>query len=135
MANGYNPMRWDCSTQGCFNKKCRPKIEVFAECFPRNINFSDIDGIVEINGNFLLLEWKSYAGNIPTGQKIMFSRMTQDNRFTVFIICGDAETMSITDLSVIWGGKQQPWARCTLEQLKERMTKWAFWAESKKLPS
>ena len=33
-ADGYNPLRWDCERQGCFNLKRRPKIEVFADCFP-----------------------------------------------------------------------------------------------------
>lgn len=32
--NGANPMRWDCTTQGCFNLKKRPKVEVFADCLP-----------------------------------------------------------------------------------------------------
>jgi len=54
-ANGYNPLRWDCQKRGCFNLKRRPKIEIFAECFPGRINFGDVDGIVEINGNALLL--------------------------------------------------------------------------------
>ena len=43
--NGYNPLRWDCQKQGCFNKKKRPKIEEFAECLPGKISFGDIDGI------------------------------------------------------------------------------------------
>lgn len=58
--NGYNPMQWNCERQGCFNVKKRPKIEMFADCLPRKISFSDIDGIVEINGNLLLLEWKDH---------------------------------------------------------------------------
>ena len=37
-ANGYNPLRWDCERQGCFNLKRRPKIEVFADCFPGRIS-------------------------------------------------------------------------------------------------
>ena len=52
MTGGYNPMRWDCEKSGCFNVKCRPKIEVFAECFPGRINFGDMDGRVELGGYF-----------------------------------------------------------------------------------
>jgi hypothetical protein len=55
IANGYNPMRWNCEKDGCFNVKCRPKIEQFADCFPGRIAVSDIDGIVEINGRLGLL--------------------------------------------------------------------------------
>ena len=59
LANGYNPLRWDCLRRGCFNLKRRPKIEVFADCFPGRINFGDVDGIVEISGNALLLDGKA----------------------------------------------------------------------------
>lgn len=37
-APGYNELRYNCETQGCFNIKKRPKIEIFAECFPRKCN-------------------------------------------------------------------------------------------------
>ena len=30
---GYNPLRWDCEKSGCFNIKCRPKLEQFAGVF------------------------------------------------------------------------------------------------------
>ena len=43
MSNGYNPMKWDCGTRGCFNAIRRPKIEVFAEVLPGRIAMSDID--------------------------------------------------------------------------------------------
>jgi hypothetical protein len=81
--DGYNPLRWDCEKQGCFNKKCRPKIEIFADCFPRRINFGDVDGLVEINGKGLLLEWKSVLKDIPTGQKIAYQKLTQGGSLTV----------------------------------------------------
>jgi len=51
-------MRWDCEKQGCFNLKKRPKIELFADCFPGAISFGDVDGRVEYKGRFLELEWK-----------------------------------------------------------------------------
>jgi hypothetical protein len=38
-------MRYDCSKNGCYNKTLRPKIETFAECFPRKIGMSDVDAI------------------------------------------------------------------------------------------
>ena len=64
---GFNPMRWDCDTDGCFNVKRRPKIEMFADCFPRRINFGDVDGLVEIGGRFCLLEWKGQGGALRRG--------------------------------------------------------------------
>ncbi|MAG24660.1 hypothetical protein CMI47_03685 [Candidatus Pacearchaeota archaeon] len=80
-ALGFNPMRWDCQTQGCFNKKCRPKIEVFAECFPRRINFGDVDGSIEINGYELKLEWKNTGhADIKGGQRATVTRYLNKQR-------------------------------------------------------
>lgn len=70
--DGFNPMKWDCEERGCFNRKMRPKLEEFAACLPGRIAFTDVDGIVEIGGRFLMLEWKSRPGRIATGQRIMF---------------------------------------------------------------
>src|SRR5512132_3856378 len=92
-ANGYNRLRWDCLRRGCFNLKRSPKIEVFAACFPGRIHFGDVDGIVEINGNALLLEWKSEAHELPTGQRMLYERLTQSGLCSAMIIVGDAETM------------------------------------------
>lgn len=121
---GYNPLRWDCEKRGCFNKKYRPKIEEFADCFPNNIGVSDIDGIVEIEGHFLIQEWKSFIGDIPTGQKIMFERMTRNKNFTVVIIAGDAATMEIFAIKAFRDGKQSDWHSCSLEELKGKMRHW-----------
>lgn len=48
MSDGTNPLRWDCVSRGCFNRLCRPKIELFAACFPGRIAMSDIDATVEV---------------------------------------------------------------------------------------
>ncbi len=58
--DGQFVMHWDCKQQGCFNQKKRLKFGVFKESLPGRISFSDVDGIVEINGNLLLLEWKDH---------------------------------------------------------------------------
>lgn len=50
-AGGYNPLCGDCARHGCFSLKRRPKIELFADCFPGRISFGAVDGIVEIGGN------------------------------------------------------------------------------------
>jgi len=73
--NGANPMRWDCRTQGCFNLKKRPKIERFADCLPGRIALTDVDGVTELCGNVLYLEWKSHQG-LGDGQRILFERLT-----------------------------------------------------------
>lgn len=93
--SGYNPMRWDCSKSGCFNLEMRPKIEVFCDCFPGKINFGDVDGIVEINGKALMLEWKSKTEKIPIAQEIMFQRITRSGMIVVLCVFGNAKTMEV----------------------------------------
>ncbi len=69
-------MRWDCGKRGCYNVKHRPKIEEFAECFPGKISMGDVDGLVEINGHFLLLEWKSVSKDLGYGQRKTYEQIT-----------------------------------------------------------
>ena len=130
-ANGYNPLRWDCLRRGCFNLKRRPKIEMFAECFPGRINFGDVDGIVEINGNALLLEWKSEAHELPTGQRILYERLTQSGLCSAMIIVGDAETMIAIATSIFDRGIRYPphgYEPADLQLIKHRLAAWSRWA-------
>lgn len=122
--NGFNPMRWDCEKQGCFNKKCRPKIEIFSDCFPGRISFGDGDGEVEINGKGLFLEWKSMSPNLPTGQRIMFERLTQTGLLTWIVILGNPETMEVRQVCSFDRGIQSPWVTTNLQGAKEIIKKW-----------
>jgi len=122
---GYNPLRWDCNTSGCFNQKKRPKIEVFSECFPGRINFGDVDAIVEIGGQFLLLEWKEFTAELPTGQRIMYRRLTGDEHFVVLVVVGDAETMAVEGIQAWEKGRAKPFEALDLAGLKRRIRSWA----------
>lgn len=125
-SDGYNPLHWDCSTSGCFNKKLRPKIEVFAECFPGRINFGDVDGLVEINGFFALLEWKNPGGKIRTGQRISFEHHTRQRKGNVvFVAEGNAETMTVQRYCCFYRGHQSTWRVSDLAGLKGSIRKWA----------
>lgn len=128
-ATGANPMRWDCQRQGCFNIRKRPKIEIFADCLPGRIAFGDVDGIVEINGNLLLLEWKDHQA-ISTGQRILFERLTRLCPATVLIVEGDAEFMTIDSIRVAWDGRIGPPQPADLDGLREMIRAWADWALS-----
>jgi hypothetical protein len=127
LANGCNPMRWDCATQGCFNLKKRPKIERFADCLPGRIAFSDIDAIVEIGGNLLLLEWKDHP-HISTGQRVLFERLTRLCPATVLVVEGDAERMEIVAVTTVWQGAFSAAENADLQGLRARITQWAGWA-------
>jgi hypothetical protein len=126
---GYNPLRWDCERQGCFNKLKRPKIEVFAGCFPGRINFGDVDGVVEINGHFLYLEWKPSTTALPTGQRILIEKRTRDGVSTYLIVAGNAETMEVEKYAVAWKGKIGEWEDATLDDVKERIKSWTAMAQ------
>lgn len=126
--SGYNPMRWDCREHGCFNYLKRPKIELFAECFPGNIGLSDIDGIVEIAGQGLMVEWKPAAITMIGGQHLMFTRLSKHG-LTVFVIAGNAKTMDVTHLAYYFQGRWYPWKPHTLADIKDRMRRWCRHAQ------
>lgn len=119
---GYNPLRWKCDERGCFNKKKRPKIEVFHDCFPGRVNFGDVDGIVELNGQFLWLEWKEPGAPLPTAQRIMYERAPP--QFTVLIIWGDAETMVVQGCAVYREGKCIKTGPADLDRVRKLITAW-----------
>ena len=61
------------------------------QCFEgTKIKVTDIDGFVERNGKFLLIECKSHNAVVPAGQDIMFKKMIATGLFTILVIWGDA---------------------------------------------
>jgi hypothetical protein len=129
MQTGFNPMRWDCSKSGCFNKARRPKIEVFHDALPGRISFGDVDGIVEIEGNALVLEWKGEGAPIAKGQEIMWNRLTKSGIFTVFVIEGDAETMVVSSIRMFFRGKLHAPEAADLAAVKLKISAWVSYAK------
>lgn len=71
------------------------------QCFEgTKIKVTDIDGFVERNGKFLLIECKSHNAVIPTGQEIMFKRMVETGLFTILIIWGEANKPERCELRI-----------------------------------
>ena len=129
---GYNPMGWDCDTQGCFNRKKRPKIELFADCFPRNISPGDVDARVEYEGFFWELEWKGNGAGLKYAQKRTFQEVTRQRGNAVFVVEGDAETMDVKRWCIFWMARQGKGESGGLEDLKERVRAWVEWVDSHK---
>lgn len=131
---GYNPMRWNCREKGkCYNETLRPRIEEFAGCFPGRVSFSDVDGIVELGGYFLLLEWKSDGGTVQGGQRIMYQNMTaESHRFTVIVVNGHPREMTVNSIQVFRRGKAAAVEPCDFEALHARVKAWADEASSRK---
>lgn len=131
---GYNPLRWKCESQGCYNETLRPRIEEFAVCLPGKIAFSDVDGIVEVAGHFLMLEWKAQGGTVTTGQRIMFNRLTAlSKKVTVIVVSGHPREMIIESVQVFKNGAPGKPERCNLSQLQARIFAWAKRAEQSRI--
>lgn len=69
----------------------RRRTERFNHCFPRGISFGDIDSFVEVNGRFLVIEWKVDDQEISTGQRIALTRLAREPNVTVWVIWTDEE--------------------------------------------
>ncbi len=126
-------LRWNCDDKGCFRSLC-PKLGVFDICFGGRIGMSDIDGVVEINGRFLFLEWKSKGGHLGTGQRIMFERMTAlSPKMTAIVVCGEPVSMTVESVQVFTLGKTSPPEAADLDGLKQRIAAWAANARSARI--
>jgi len=129
---GFNPIKWDCEKQGCWNAACRPPVHFFSDCFPRKISMSDIDGTVELEHHFLFLEWKSHMGELPLGQRLYFERLTTLHTNIVCIIVHAAHSPNdVEHIRVMHNGKLSDWESCDLEGLRERISRWAIKAQQK----
>lgn len=117
-------LRWICEEKGCFRMMC-PKLGSFDDCFPGAIAMSDVDGVVEIGGRFLFLEWKAQGGSVQTGQRIMFEQLTALSRkITVIVVSGHPRDMIIESVQVFSGGKAQAPEPCNFGGLKSRIAAW-----------
>ncbi len=69
----------------------------FIGLIPDNPNLvpSNVDGILERNGQFLIFEWKRPGEKVSNGQRIMLQALASKPSFMVVIIYGntDNETM------------------------------------------
>jgi hypothetical protein len=118
-------MLWDCARQGCFNVKKRLKFWAFKEALPGRIAFSDVDGVVEIGGQFLFLEWKGNGAPLPLGQRIMFERLSSLPGVTVALVEGDAETMTCRRIAIAKDGRIGAPEPCDFDGLLAAIREWA----------
>lgn len=76
-AEAYAASQWDWAClRGCFGET---KIEP-----------TDIDGFVERNARFLVIETKMPGVPVKFGQELTFKRLVETGRFTVLVIWGHA---------------------------------------------
>lgn len=91
----------------------------------------DVDGIVELGGNFLLLEWKAPWKEECTGQRILFKRFSEREGCLVVVVTGDAETMLVQSSARYWRGVRDPlrgFDPKSLAGVMDTLKRWAEWA-------
>ena len=58
---------------------------------------SNVDGIAERNGHFLIMEWKRDAEKVSEGQKRLLQALAFNPRFMVVIIYGNTDDGTLID--------------------------------------
>lgn len=99
---------------------------------PTRIAMTDLDGIVETHGRFLVIETKSPGKKIDRGQRLTFDAMIRTGRIMVMIIWGDQKH---PPWEYCWwgpGGEGQK-KTCSEEDIKLLVARWFEVADA--LPS
>jgi hypothetical protein len=123
-------LRHHCQRDGCYKDRL-PDWGILDGCFPRGIRPSDIDGCVEINGHFLMLEWKPRNGFLTRGQLLMFQGITAGTtRGQVVVIYGDPGVPA--EIEVWQRGNRQFRQACDLAFLRWFCEQWGVVAGQRK---
>lgn len=97
-------------------------------CFGESrIEPTDLDGMVERNGRFLVLEAKSPGASIPLGQKLTFEAMQKNGAFTVLIVWG--ETNAPQSILRVSPHASKYFPSANMQLLREIVSRWYAWAE------
>jgi hypothetical protein len=122
-------MRWSCPTDGCYHDRKVVKFECFDGIFPRDINFTDLDGFVEYQFRFCIQEWKDpEVEEIPRGQEIAFLRFANHGN-AVFVVFGDCRDMMVDRFTVFLNGKKYDKSPATLGDLCDEIRRWKLAAD------
>jgi hypothetical protein len=93
------------------------------ECFQgTRIRVPDLDGCVERNGHFLIIEAKSPGVSVPTGQSIMFDRFVRlaPGKTSVLVLWG----MPSDPIQMrMWGEDTHP-VDCTKADVQRLVSQW-----------
>ena len=95
-------------------------------CFERKIRLTDIDGLVEANNHFLLLEGKTTNIDLPRGQKIALERLAKLPEFTVIVFEGNPPDLeTIISWKVLGKNKYNG----GFQDFRNFIKQWFIWAE------
>jgi hypothetical protein len=114
--NIYNNSHWEFSN--------------FDECFePSKIKLSDIDGIVERRGHFIVLETKKPSvKSLPVGQFRMYNAMNAIGCFTILIVWGNVNSPIRYE---IWDeNRNKTNKECDMKELCSIIRKWFVFSDN-----
>ena len=105
----------------------------FKGLIPDNPMFvpSNVDGIAERNGHFLIMEWKRNGEKISEGQKRLLKALAATSRFMVVIIYGNTDNGTVIESFWQLTTDGKPFkAGIGFESFKEWYRLWYDFAES-----
>ena len=123
-------IRHDCTKQGCYKETCLPDWGIFDGCFnekSERIRIGDLDGVVEVDGSILFLEWKRFENRLSYGQERLFRSLTENSaKQKVLIVYGDLNCRDGLKYQIISGGKFGGFIPCDVEILREMLGIWTL---------
>ena len=99
-------------------------------CFPRRITWGDLDGEVEINHHFLVVEGKRPQQSVTGGQKYAMDARLADGR-TIYVVYGNPPTEIMA--MQFWPDVQR--IPATWETFWRACREWADWASQEPKPA
>lgn len=97
-------------------------------CFAdTKIEPTDIDGLVERHGHFLLIEAKDTGVNVKTGQRITLEALHKTGLFTILIVWGPTNSPEKIEL---WTQQtRRTYDPAGLDKLRDIVSRWFAWAD------
>jgi hypothetical protein len=107
----------------------------FNNCFgDTKIRIADIDGFVERNGQFLVIETKGHGVPIPFGQKLSYKTLLAGGNATLLYIWGEPnKTASQVEIHY-HNGRTAIKQDVTIQQLKDLIGNWFEFADAMPRP-
>lgn len=136
-------MRHDClAGQNCFNELYRARFQLFEGCFDGaspNMNFTDLDGIIERRGSIFVMEWKrpeewdkeysqhDISSKLNRGQEGLLRTLARyDKRNVSMVLFGDAREMQPVKMMRMLGSDGR-WRMCesySQQQMLSAVREW-----------
>lgn len=116
-------MRHKCVDKGCY-LDALPAWDDFIDCLPRGIRPTDVDGMIEIGGQFLFMEEKGPGVLLQDGQRMALKRLADFHGVTVVIFRPGLH--SELEVLIFDGSPPQGFQPCTRDEFRTWLTNWAL---------